>query len=108
MEIQSTLIQGLLQSVTEGLQQPRQAPLPQPQEPLLGQQGASPGRAVSPEQAHDSSQAGQTGDSSRVLSSGEKEIIELFFDGQEGVDFVHYGPQPPKPIVLGNFIDVRV
>ncbi len=108
MEIQSTLIQGLLQSVTEGLQQPRQGPLPQPPEPLLGQQGASPERAVFPEQAHDLVPAGQTGDSSRVLSSGEKEIIELFFDGQEGADSVHYGPQPPKPIVLGNFIDVRV
>lgn len=107
MEIQNTLLQGLLQTVTDGLQQPHKDTLPQSLEPALGQVEVMPERRAGPEEAPDLAQAVQTGDSSGILTTGEKEIIELFFNGQEGVDLLLYGHQPQKPALLGNFVDVR-
>ena len=42
-----------------------------------------------------------------VLSTGEKQILGLLFDDQEGDSMRLYGPQSAKPVVLGNFVDLR-
>ena len=49
----------------------------------------------------------ETDPNRRVLSTGEKQILGLLFDDQEGGSMRLYGPQPAKPVVLGNFIDLR-
>lgn len=107
MEINNTLLQGLSQALLGGGQQLPQAPLPQPAELAVGQLGCPSERTTAPEQIPGLAQANQTGGSSSILTSGEKEILDLFFNGQEGMDLTLYGPPPSKPAVLGNFLDVR-
>jgi len=107
MEINNTLLQGLSQALLGGGQQQPQAPLPQPAELSAGQLGYTSERTAAPEQIPGLAQANQTGDSSSILTSGEKEILNLFFNGQEGMDLSLYGRLPSKPAVLGNFLDMR-
>ncbi len=109
MEIHNTLLQGLSQALLGGGQQPPQAPLPQPQpaELAAGQLGSPSERTAAPEQIPGLGQANQAGDSSSILTSGEKEILDLFFNGQEVMDLSLYGRLPSKPAVLGNFLDMR-
>ena len=107
MEIHNTLLQGLSQALLGGGQQLPQAPLPQPAELAAGQLGCPSERTAASEQIPGLAQANQTGDSSSILTSGEKEILDLFFNGQGGMDLSLYGRLPSKPAVLGNFLDMR-
>ncbi len=107
MEISSTLIQGLAQTIIGDGQQPPQSPLPPAAEQLEGAVEPLASQAVAPEQAAEPAQVNQPDDGTGVLTSGEKEIIDLFFNGQEEVNSAIYRPQPPKPALLGNFLDVR-
>ncbi len=107
MEISSTLIQGLAQTIVGGGQPPPQPPLSPATEPSEGTAEPSTSWAVAPEQAAEADQVNQPGDGTGILTSGEKEIIDLFFNGQEEVNSAIYRPQPPKPALLGNFLDVR-
>jgi hypothetical protein len=42
-----------------------------------------------------------------VLTNGEKSIIDLMFNIPEGAGQKSYGPQKPRPVPIGNFIDLR-
>ncbi|MFB0517018.1 MAG: hypothetical protein ACETWG_10525 [Candidatus Neomarinimicrobiota bacterium] len=107
MEIKHTLLQGLLQTVTEGLHQPQQAPGSQLASPVPDQMEASPELALDLEPDYNPARSVETENNSSILTSGEKEIIELFFNDQSGVNAASYGARPPKPTVLGNFVDVK-
>ncbi|UCH62542.1 MAG: hypothetical protein JSU77_12205 [Fidelibacterota bacterium] len=107
MEISNTLIQGLAQAIIGGGQQAPQPPAPPAAEPSAGTVEPSAARIVAPEQAAEQIQVNQSEDGNGVLTSGEKEILDLFFNGQEEMDLTFYGPQPSKPGLLGNFLDVR-
>jgi hypothetical protein len=104
MEISSTLIQGLAQTIVGGGQPPQQSPAAEPSE---GTAEPLTSRAVAPEQATEPAQVNQPGDGTGILTSGEMEILDLVFNGQEEMDLALYGPQPSKPAMLGNFLDVR-
>ena len=104
MEISSTLIQGLAQTIVGGGQPPQQSPAAEPSE---GTAEPLTSRAVAPEQAAEPAQVNQPDGDTGILTSGEKEILDLVFNGQEEMDSALYGPQPSKPAMLGNFLDVR-
>ncbi len=42
-----------------------------------------------------------------VLTTGEKSIIDLMFNIPDGTGQKSYGPQKPRPVPIGNFIDLR-
>lgn len=42
-----------------------------------------------------------------ILTSGEKGIIDLMFNVPEDNGQKSYGPQRPRPVPIGNFIDLR-
>ncbi len=42
-----------------------------------------------------------------VLTNGEKSIIDLMFNIPEGAGQKSYSPQKPRPVPIGNFIDLR-
>jgi hypothetical protein len=107
MEISSTLIQGLAQTIIGGGQQQPQPPQPPAAEPSEGMTEPLTSRAVAPEQAAEPAQVNQPDSDTGILTSGEKEILDLVFNGQEEMDLALYGPQPSKPAMLGNFLDVR-
>ncbi|MEE9162277.1 MAG: hypothetical protein V3U35_04830 [Candidatus Neomarinimicrobiota bacterium] len=44
---------------------------------------------------------------SELLSPGEKQILGLLFDDEGGEGLTLYGTRPVKPVVMGNFLDVR-
>ncbi len=107
MEISSTLIQGLAQTIIGGGQPPQQPPQPPVAEPSEGTVEPLASRAVAPEQAAEPAQVNQPGSDAGILTSGEKVILDLVFNGQGEMDLALYGPQPSKPAMLGNFLDVR-
>jgi len=107
MEISSTLIQGLAQTIIGGGQQQPQPPQPPAAEPSEGTVEPLASRAVAPEQAAELAQVNQLDGDTGILTSGEKEILDLVFNGQEEMDSALYGPQPSKPAMLGNFLDMR-
>ena len=107
MEINSTLIQGLAQTIIGGGQPPPQPPQPPAAEPSAGTVEPSTLLAVAPEQATEPAQVNQPENGTGILTSGEKEILDIFFNGQEEMDSTLYGPQSSKPALLGNFLDLR-
>ena len=120
MEIQNTLLPGVSPSFAEGQQQPQQAPPlggtgpagsgasgPPAVEPAGGEVEPAVQRAAAPAQTLELAQAIQTGDNSSLLTSGEKEILNLLFSDQGWADFTVYGSEPSRPATLGNFLDVR-
>lgn len=73
-----------------------------------GNAGANqPGPIVSGDQTSPAGPTGVAGTHARVLTIGERQILGLLFDGPEGGDFTIYGHRPARPVVLGNFVDVR-
>ena len=66
-----------------------------------------PGSIISGDQISRADPTGAAGDHTKVLTSGEIQILGLFFDGPDGGDFTLYGHRPARPLVLGNFVDVR-
>ncbi len=103
MEISSILLQGLAQTIIGG----GQPPPPPAAEPLESRVEPLASRAVALEQAAEPAQVNQPGSDTGILTSGEKDILDLVFNGQEKMDLALYGPQPSKPAMLGNFLDVR-
>ena len=74
----------------------------------LGNAGAGePGPIVSGDQTALAAPTGVAGAHAKVLSSGERQILGLLFEGPESGDFTIYGHRPARPVVLGNFVDVR-
>ena len=68
-----------------------------------GPQGLDAGGEVS--FSVDPSAAGE--ERAEVLTPGEKQILGLMFDDQEGGGLTLYGRRPVKPVVMGHFLDVR-
>lgn len=42
-----------------------------------------------------------------LLTNGEKQIIDLMFNITEDTGRNSYGPRKPRPVPIGNFIDLR-
>ncbi|UCH10973.1 MAG: hypothetical protein JSU61_03540 [Fidelibacterota bacterium] len=106
MEIHNTLLQALSQTIAGAGDQLRGT----------GQQlseltpeyvGSAPDQMVLTEEVPDLGQAVRSSDSAQLLSTGEQEILDLFFNDEGASDQSVYGPQSPKPALLGNFLDVR-
>ncbi len=106
MEIQGTLLQTLTQLVTNSWQQPStsDAGAASPGDPSPGPVVAQP--AV-PEEPLSIGEAVRDDNGNGILTSGEKEILTLFFNGQAEADVAVYSAKPPKPAIFGNFVDVR-
>ncbi|UCD36928.1 MAG: hypothetical protein JSW54_08800 [Fidelibacterota bacterium] len=107
MEIQTTLLQGLTQALTGGQPQAQRAPSPEPTDLSLSVDQTAPGRVLPTEQTFDSAAVDTVENRPGMLSNGEQEILNLLFNDQDTSVETIYGPQVPKPAVLGNFVDVR-
>ncbi|MCK4579225.1 MAG: hypothetical protein KAU50_10570 [Candidatus Marinimicrobia bacterium] len=42
-----------------------------------------------------------------ALTAGEEQLINLMFDADEDSGVSLYGPKRPRPVPIGNFIDMR-
>ncbi len=51
--------------------------------------------------------AGEENAAEEVLTNGEKQIIDLMFNFPDGADQRSYGPRKPRPVPIGNFVDLR-
>ena len=103
MEIGSTLLNGLARVITGSEQTPTQTSSFTVPEALRDKLGQPANGILESGQA----QMDQVGTNSSILSSNEKEIIDLFFGDREEINLALYGSQPSTPVALGNFIDVR-
>lgn len=103
MEIGSTLLNGLARVITGSDQSPLQTSVFQAAEVSRDRVEQS-ANGIS-ESGH--TQADQVGSNNNLLSSNEKEIIDLFFGDREEINLALYGSPPLTPVALGNFLDVR-
>ncbi len=103
MEIGSTLLNGLARVITGSDQST-------PQTSVFPTAGTSRDRVEQSTNGaldSDHTQVNQVGINNSILSSNEKEIIDLFFGDREEINLVLYGSPPSTPVALGNFLDVR-
>lgn len=103
MEIGSTLLSGLARVITGSEQSPSQTSVFTAAEASRDRVEQSTNRVLDSSYA----QVDQVGSDNSILSSNEKEIIDIFFSDREEINLALYGSQPSTPVALGNFIDVR-
>jgi hypothetical protein len=107
MEINTTILQGLTDVISGNQTRP------EPSEPV--QSNGSVPIFQNPVEEHVNgtevpisfTDASQTGESSRILSVGEREVLGLLFGEQRELEGSIYQSQTSKPAALGNFVDIR-
>lgn len=107
MEITASILQGLSDVIAGTQARPEQSESQQIQSSIPIIQNLSNEQVNGAEEAINFADAARTGDSLRILSVGEREILSLLFDEQREVGGALYQSQTSKPAALGNFVDIR-
>ncbi len=108
MEIQHPRLQGMAPQQFEGHRVREQPVAPAGLQGSVSDLEANLGqRLVTADAEYPGEPGAETDPHGGLLSAGEKQILVLLFDAQEGGSMSLYGPQPAKPVVLGNFVDLR-
>lgn len=108
MEIQHPRLQGLPPQQFEGHRVGEQPVAPARLQGSVSDLEAKLGqRLVTADAEYPGEPGSETDPNEGLLSAGEKQILVLLFDAQNGGSMSLYGPQPAKPVVLGNFVDLR-
>ena len=106
MRVNNTLQQSPSQVVSAQQNMARPRPLDLP---IAGQpaEGIDVNHLEAPIQNRWQDQAQRDEIDESVLTTGEKMIIDLMFNVPEGGGQKSYGPQRPRPVSVGTFIDLR-
>jgi hypothetical protein len=106
MEIHNTLLQALSQTIAGAGDQLR-GTVSQPSEVTPEYVGSPSDHMVKTEETPDLGQAIESNNSAHLLSSSEREILNVFFQDEEASGQSVYGTQTPTPVLLGKFLDIR-
>jgi hypothetical protein len=107
MEITTTILQGLADVISGNQTRPEQSESAQIHSSVPIFQNPVEERVNGTEVPINFADASRTGDNSRVLSIGEREILSLLFGELQELDGSIYQSQTSKPAALGNFVDIR-
>jgi hypothetical protein len=107
MEITASILQGLSDVIAGAQARPEHSESHQVQSSIPIIQNSSSEQVNGTEEPINFTEAARTGDSLRILSVGEREILSLLFGEQREAGGTLYQSQTSKPAALGNFVDIR-